>query len=173
MQQPRPDIAMSLVVYAEASHEENPGHMVVGEETTIEPARYYGFRFDPASLPMEFRPPARWKDYLLTHEILGLIVDESRYVRHLFDAVERRFLEKRASIGVRIESEIPPRERWGSHGHYSFNPDDFHSNEKPCYNCVTWATEIANRMIAGFLPRVRQGRITLILEHLSLPRTES
>jgi len=157
---------MSLVVYAEASHESNPGHMVVGEEWEKEEPSYFGFRFDPATLPEEFRPPAQWREYLLSNKTPGLIVDESRYVRHLLTAAARSYREKRGEVKTRIETQIPPRNEWQPHAEYSFNPDDFHDVKTSCYNCVTWATGIANRLIPGFLPSVRQGRIKLVLELL-------
>ena len=160
---------MTLVVYAEPSREAYPGHMVVGEESDSREFRYFGYRFDPASLPTEYRPPARWRDYLVANKIPGLIVEESRYVRHLQEASGRAYWEKRAESSTSLESYLPPRDEWQPHAYYSFNPDDFSTEELPCYNCVTWATTIANRLIVGFLPVVRQGRINLALGYLVQP----
>jgi len=158
---------MSLVVYAEASAGAYPGHMVVGEEQPDGDARYFGFRFDPADLPEEFRAQKRWRDYLLAHAIPGQIVDETNYVARLLFTVDRGYFEKRADCNISIESRLPPRESWKPHAWYSFNPDDPHSEHQPCYNCVTWAIMIANSIVDGFLPHVHQGRLMSILQHLS------
>jgi hypothetical protein len=56
---------------------------------------------------------------------------------------------------------------WDNVARYSFNPDDFHRPDDPCYNCVTWATMIANRHAPGMLVPIRQGRIAAMVRQLS------
>ena len=73
---------------------------------------------------------------------------------------------KRLACNVPIDPLIPPRVDWKHFANYSFSPDDFHSDASPCYNCVTWATMIGNKLVPGFLTPVRQGRIKLILRQL-------
>jgi len=157
---------MSLVVYAEPSGGTNPGHMVVGQECPQTGPGYFGFRFDPDDLPAEYRPPEQWRYYLFDHAIPGLIVDETRYVELLLADLARTYYEKRADFCVPVEPRLPPRHEWSPHAWYSFNPDDLHPECQPCYNCVKWAISITNKIIDGFLPNVRQGRVKLILDHL-------
>lgn len=157
---------MSLVVYAEASTRTHPGHMVVGEEPLGRAASYFGFRFDPADLPAEFRPPEKWRDCLYAHAVPGQIVDETAYVEHLLLISRRTYYEKRSAGDVHPESSLPPPTERTPHGWYSFNPDDEHPDQQPCFNCVKWAIMIANSLIPGFLPVVLQGRLVLALAHL-------
>lgn len=157
---------MSIVVYAEASSDTNPGHMVVGEEVPDSGARFFGFRFDPADVPEEYRQSQRWRDYLFANAVPGKIVDESAYVAWLLQVSARVYYEKRAECDARIESRLPPRDQWEQHAWYSFNPDDPHPGCEPCYNCVKWAVIIANSLVDEFLVPVRQGRVKLILDQL-------
>jgi hypothetical protein len=157
---------MTLVVYAEGRDGSNPGHMVVGQEPERGLPRYFGYRFDPADLPMEAQAPEHWREYLFTHTVPGRIVDETRYVSHVLVVGGRTFFEKRAACAAVIETRLPPRERWMPYALYSFNPDDFHSVDRPCYNCVKWAIVVANGLVDGFLPLVRQGRVKEVLKHL-------
>ena len=157
---------MSIVVYAEARAGTNPGHMVVGQEPTEGASSYFGFRFDPADLPDEFRPAEKWRDYLFGHAIPGKIVDETNYVSHLLRISARTYYEKRAECDIPIESQLPPRQDWEPHAWYSFNPDDPHNGRQPCYNCVKWAIIIANGLVEGFLPVIRQGRLKRVLAYL-------
>jgi hypothetical protein len=157
---------MSIVVYAEASSGSNPGHMVVGEEPADAGRSYFGYRFDPADLPEEFRASERWRDYLFEHAVPGKIVDETAYVNMLLAIGAREYYEKRAECAIPIESKLPPREEWNPHGWYSFNPDNPRPGKEPCFNCVKWAIIIANSLVENFLPAVRQGRLKLILKHL-------
>ncbi|MBI1914762.1 MAG: hypothetical protein HYS12_08500 [Planctomycetes bacterium] len=159
---------MSIVVYAEASSGTNPGHMVVGQEPSGGAPCYFGYRFDLADLPKEYRPQEKWRDYLFTYAIPGKIVDETAYVSHLLALGEtaRTYYEKRAECGIPIESRLPPRQEWEPHAWYSLNPDDPRPGQEPCYNCVKWGITIANSLVECFLPSVRQGRLKLILEHL-------
>jgi hypothetical protein len=157
---------MSMVVYAEASAGSNPGHMVVGEELTEGTASYFGFRFDPAHLPPEYRQPEHWRKYLFNHAIPGMIVDETAYVTHLLRIGARVYYEKRVDCDILIESRLPPRTGWVPHAWYSFNPDDQYPGREPCYNCVKWAIMIANSIVAAFLPLIPQGRLKGVLEHL-------
>lgn len=166
-------MSTSIVVYAEASEETSPGHMVIGQETTDDERSYFGYRFDPASLPNEYRPPEQWRNYLFVHAVPGKIVDETAYVSHLFSVSARTYYTKRAECVTRIESQLPPRQEWDPHAWYSFNPDDAHPErvlpEQICYNCVKWAIIIGNRLVEGFLTPVHQGRIKRILEQLQKP----
>lgn len=157
---------MSIVVYAEASAGTNPGHMVVGQEPTGGAPCYVGYRFDPADLPEESRPPEMWRDYLFSHAIPGKIVDETDYVGHLLKVSARTYCEKRAECDIAIESRLPPRQEWEPHAWYSFNPDDPHPGRQPCYNCIKWAIIIANSLVEGFLVPVHQGRLKRVLEQL-------
>jgi len=157
---------MILVVYAESSAGTYPGHMVVGEEFSDGDAGYFGFRFDPADLPEEFRAQKRWRDYLLLHAVPGQIVDETDYVARLLVTADRDFFGKRANCDSSIQTLLPPRENWKPHAWYSFNPDDPHSDYQPCYNCVTWAIMIANSLVEGFLTQVHQGRLLSVLRQL-------
>jgi hypothetical protein len=162
---------MSIVVYAEASEGANPGHMVVGQEPTGDNPCYFGFRFDPADLPEEYRPADQWRNYLFRHAVPGKIVDETAYVTYLLGARARTYYEKRAECNIPIESCLPPRQEWEPHAWYSFNPDEPHP-ERPhpehqlCYNCVKWAIIMGNRLVEGFLTPVPQGRLKRILEQL-------
>lgn len=157
---------MSLVVYAEASARTHPGHMVVGEESVGGSPAFFGFRFDPADLPTDYRPSEKWREYLYAHAVPGQIVDETTYVAHLLGRAGRTYYEKRADCDLSIESRLPPRDDWVPHGWYSFNPDDPHPGRQPCFNCVRWAIMIANGLVPDFLPEVPQGRLMAILTHL-------
>jgi hypothetical protein len=156
---------MVVVIYARPSGVTDPGHMVVGQEGTEVHHSYFGFRFDPADMPEEFRSPERWRDWLFDHTIPGLIEDETD--RTVFALREGAYpLEKRAVCPTMILAHLPPQQEWRPHARYSFNPDDFHNENNPCYNCVTWATRIANQLVPGVLNPVRQGRVRLIVEQL-------
>src|SRR5262249_9525327 len=106
---------MSIVVYAEESAGTYPGHMVVGEEPPGGVPAYFGFRFDPADLPAEYRRPEQWRAYLLAHAVPGKIVDETRYVENLLRLGARTYYEKRAACEIPIESGLPPRHQWEPH----------------------------------------------------------
>jgi hypothetical protein len=140
--------------------------MVVGDEPAGGTPSFFGFRFDPADLPEEYRPPERWREYLYGHAIPGQIVDESAYVKYLLRAGGRTLYEKRADCPDLVVSRLPPPDEWTPHGWYSFNPDDPHPGRQPCFNCVKWAIMIANGLVPDFLPEVPQGRLMLILAHL-------
>ncbi len=156
---------MDLVALVKPSHGIDPGHMVIGQESS-DGVRYFGFRFDPEDLPAEFRPAERWQEYLLSNTVNGFISDEVDFVRGLRLAGAHTFLEKRAPYETQLETVLPSAEKWKSFATYSFNPDDFHSNASPCYNCVTWAIEVGNKVVPGFLTPVRHGRMKLILRQL-------
>lgn len=156
---------MSIVVYAEASAGVNPGHMVLGQEQPSA-LRYFGYRFDPADLPAEHRPPEQWRSYLFEHAVPGKIVDETEYVSYLLQIGARTYYEKRAECDTPIESRLPTRQEWEPHAWYSFNPDNEYPDQQPCYNCVKWAIVIANDLVTGFLPLIPQGRLKRVLEHL-------
>ena len=96
------------------------------------------------------------------------IVDEAVFVSRLRSRAGRAYYQKRvACLGV-IGELVPPIEKWDHHALYAFNPDDFHSLERPCYNCVTWGIGIANQLVPGFLVPVRQGRVKEVIKQLEL-----
>lgn len=159
---------MPIVVYANASSGTYPGHIAIGEEPSEEKASYFGYRFEPDVLPPEFRAGSKWRDYLFTHTVPGNIVDESDYVEILAQDSGGRYYIKRAECAGRLMTVLPQEEDRRPHALYSFNPDDFHSEATPCYNCVTWATKIGNALIIGFLVPVRQGRVKEIIHQLQL-----
>ncbi len=142
------------------------GHMAIGEEVADGESSYFGYRFDVADLPIEYRNAARWREYLFTHAVPGNIVDETAYVRSLIHERGLAYYTKRAECGVSILTILPAENGRRHHALYSFNPDDFHSEENPCYNCVTWATQIGNLLVVGFLIPVRNGRVKEIILQL-------
>lgn len=160
---------MKLVAQVEPSGGINPGHMVIGQENEGEAPVYLGFRFDPDYLPADI-PQERWRDFFFTHAIPGMIFDETAYILHLTATLGRVYYSKRVACSVRIQTVIPPDDQWRPFARYSFNPDDFHSAELPCYNCVTWAVEVGNRVSPGFLISVRQGRIKWMVAQLGGPQ---
>jgi hypothetical protein len=157
---------MELFVLVEPSNGTDPGHMVIGQESAEGEVKYFGFHFDPDDLPAEFQPKERWQEYLYSNKTPGHISDDLTYVQGLFGDKARRFLEKRVVCDVAVETVIPAQTEWEGVADYSFSPDDFHSDASPCYNCVTWATMIANKLIPDFLTPVRQGRIKWIVKQL-------
>jgi hypothetical protein len=157
---------MEIVVYANASGGTYPGHMVIGEETANGDSSYFGYRFDVADLPAEYRNAARWREYLFTHTVPGNIVDETAYVHSLLQEKGGTYFTKRAVCEVSMVTILPAEKDRRHHALYSFNPDDFHSDESPCYNCVNWATRIGNLLVTGFLIPVRHGRVREIILQL-------
>lgn len=160
---------MDLVALVQPSAGVEPGHMVIGQESDTGTAKYFGFRFSPASLPTEFQSKDRWQEYLFAHKVPGNIHDERKYVRDLRSRCAGDIAEKRVKCDTPINSQIPPRKQWRHFASYSFRPDDFHSESDPCYNCVSWAVVIGNSLIEDFLTPVPQGRIKLILKLLRSP----
>jgi hypothetical protein len=156
---------MALVALVQPSHGVDRGHIVISQETQDE-TRYFGFRFDPEDLPAEARSPERWQEYLFSNKVVGYISDELEYVQRMRSLNAKAFLEKRVACTVAIESVLPPRAEWRPFADYSFSPDDFHSDANPCYNCVTWAIMIGDKLVPGFLTPVRQGRIKLIIRQI-------
>lgn len=150
---------MRLVVYLNPSGGADPGHMVVGQEFPA-PAAYFGYRFNPLDLPDEFRPPGQWRKYLSKNHVPGHIVDESDYAEAMAAAGRVGYYQKRAECDRPIAGVVPPEETRKGYARYSFNPDDFVKQGEICFNCVTWATLIANQIVGGFLTPVRQGRVT-------------
>jgi hypothetical protein len=141
--------------------------MVVGTAGGRNAHVYAGYRFDPTDLPTEFQPPERWRDYLFDHAVPGQIVSESAYVQRLLERTPAPgYLRKATQTTSSLDAVLPPKDEWRPHGWYSFNPDGPHPGLSPCYNCVKWAIETANRLVPGFLVPVRQGRIKLIVDQL-------
>lgn len=161
---------MAIVVFANASSGAYPGHMVIGEESPAGEPGYYGYRFDPADLPIEYRNATRWRDYLFTNTVPGNIVDETEYILNVVFGTGGVYYTKRAECGASIVALLPDEKNRRPHALYSFNPDDFHTEAKPCYNCVTWATRIGNLLVVGFLVPVRQGRVKeIVLQLQAIP----
>jgi hypothetical protein len=159
---------MDLVVLAEASDGAiEPGHLVVGQATPAGDMQWYGYRFDPADLPHEFQPVARWRYYLHNQGVKGYITDESAYMQFLEQQGGRKFFRKSAPAEASLQSLLPPVEQRQPHAGYSCNPDSFHKPpEGACYNCISWGVHMANQVLPGFLNPVRQGRIGLLLQQL-------
>lgn len=155
---------MELVAIVEPSKGVEPGHMVIGQESDDGAARFFGYRFNPASLPPEFQSADRWQEYLFSNTVQGNIHDELGYVRDLRADSGRVALVKRLSCETLIETRLPPRRKWRGFAAYSFRPDDFYSDAEPCYNCVSWAIMISNGLVEDFLKPVRQGQIKLIVK---------
>lgn len=157
---------MELVAIIRPSDGTYPGHMVIGQESDTGEAKYFGFLFDPETLPAEYRPAERWQEFFYSNKIPGEIQDESAFVALVRGKLAHSLLEKRLICEVPIKSQIPPQSDWKPFASYSFRPDDFHSDGDPCYNCVTWAIMIGNKLVPGFLTPVKQGRIKLIIRQL-------
>jgi hypothetical protein len=158
---------MELVALVEPSKGLDLGHMVIGQELDDGASSYFGFRFDPADLPEEYRDPKRWQEYLYSNRILGSIDDDTHLVEKMRREKPDDLVEKRLGCDLPLAPYIPAPELWKHCAFYSFRPDDFHSDEEPCYNCVTWATMIGNKVVPGFLAPVRQGQIKLMLRQLA------
>ncbi len=160
------DPANHLVAYVVGSSGSDPGHLVIGHESPIEHALYVGYRFDPADLPAEFQDAEKWRDYLFRNSVPGHIVDETAYVRRILTLPSRTVYAKKAVCTANLEVVLPASAHWYGFALYSFNPDNFTNQSVRCYNCVTWGTETANRLVADFLRPVRQGRVKLIIQQL-------
>jgi hypothetical protein len=158
---------MELVALVEPSQGLDPGHMMIGQEFDDGTSRYFGFRFDPADLPEDYRDPKRWQEYLYSNKILGSIDNDTLLVDRFRREKPDSVVEKRIHCDSPLEPHIPAPELWKHCASYSFRPDDFHSDEEPCYNCVTWATMIGNKVVPGFLAPVRQGQIKLVLRQFA------
>jgi hypothetical protein len=156
---------MELVAIVEPSKGIEPGHMVIGQELNDGTSGFFGYRFDPTDLPAEFQPKQHWQAYLSRNKIPGSIYEEKKYLQDLYDGGGIYF-EKRVTCEALLLAAIPPRENWHHYADYSFSPDDFHSDDHSCYNCVTWATMVGNELVAGFLKPVRQGRIKLMAKQI-------
>ena len=149
---------MDLIAIVKPSRGVDPGHMVIGQESS-DGFSYIGFRFDPEDLPAEFRPAERWQEYLFSNTVIGFLSDELDFVQGLRRAGAHSFLEKRVPCETPLETVLPPAANWKPFANYSFSPNDFHSDASPCYNCITWAISVGNKIVPGFLMPVRQGRM--------------
>lgn len=159
----------SLVVYVEPSRKGYPGHMVVGQEGDMDDPKYFGFRYDAAKLPSDSAVERTRLRYLAANAVSGGIIDELAYVDRLLAAGTNAYREMRVEFTGDIEDALPKPQEWWTFARYSFNPDNFHSLESPCYNCVTWAISTANLLVESFLPTVYQGRIGTIYDYLGTP----
>ncbi len=129
---------------------------------------FRGFVFVIDDLPLEYRKPARWREYLFSHTVPGEIIEDVLLKRQVetgaAGVISRAWL---AEIGqLRLLEGLCVV---GPHGAYSFNPDD----HPGAHNCVTWATEVVNKALGEVLPRVRQGRIKLMSQVLEEQQNES
>jgi hypothetical protein len=157
---------VSLVVYLEPRTGDFPGHMVVGDESSSGRAAFFGYRYDPLDLPVSLESLQQIHSYFKSGTCPGSIVDESSYVEFFLTHRPTDILMKRAQQHGSVYQHVPPRHLWLGFAEYSFHPDTFHSSETPCYNCVTWVAEIANRVLNGFLAPVPQGRVSEMKKQL-------
>ena len=154
---------MELVIYGRPSSPDYPGHVALGQEGGA--PFYAGYRFDPADLPPGVAGPAAIRAHLFTHAVPGNVEDETRFVRDL--RAESTWLEKRSVCAADLRAALPPPDSWDGFALYSFNPDTFDTPAARCFNCVTWAVEVAGALLPGFLTPVRQGRMKLIIQQLT------
>jgi hypothetical protein len=150
---------MNISVHLFPSDREHhePGHMCLSWQNSSEEPVYRGYVFRVQSLPVEFRNPRSWRDYLFTHTVPGVIVDDLA----MRDRVESKIpgmlsqcWQASASQVTALDAHCPP----GDEGLYSFNPDD----HPGAHNCVTWSVAKTCQTLGEVLPRVRQGRIKLM-----------
>lgn len=140
-----------------------PGHCVVGDGLT-----YFGFRFEPSELPPEFRPMNRWRRFLNSNKAPGFVFDETSFVVSLLEFRNESRWEKNAETDASVLEVIPDEAEWFDIADYSFNPERFSGNPRPCHNCVTWAIETANAVMPGFLQPVPDGRISKLIDQLQI-----
>src|SRR5438552_2462893 len=121
---------MELIALVEPSKGLDPGHMVIGQELDEGTSQYFGFRFDPADLPEEYRDPKRWQEYLYSNRILGSIDNDTLLVEKMRRVKPDVLVEKRLGCDLPLVPYIPAPEFWKHCAFYSFRPDDFHSDER-------------------------------------------
>jgi hypothetical protein len=138
-----------------------PGHM--GITWKLAGSRSFrGFRFNADDLPLEYRSPSRWRDYLFDHRVRGLVVNDVILQDTLMKMPEKVLCKQWIVNSVEV-SEIDANTPIGPYGWYSFDPDP----PTGSHNCVTWTIEVVNRVLHNVLQPVRKGRIRLAIEMLS------
>ena len=160
---------MSLVTYATASKTANlddPAHLVIGQEPPLAPAVCLGYRFFPNDLPASHQAPAPWRDYLLNPPTAGYVVDETEYTAHLLRGSGGIYYKSMECSKLLTSIVEPPHNGRRREAKYSFNPDNFHTNDDPCYDCVGRAVFVTSLLVSGFLQTVPRGRLKRILEQL-------
>lgn len=165
---------MKLVVYLLLKDPEEArfGHMTIGykdseKEHNIDPEsdRFFGYYYDVIELQKKVNTnnPEEMTQYLFDHQTKGEIVDDTLRLQKLF-------LKRKNANVLRIDKHIDEKgkqsiddvfiKRKEKQTNYSFNPDTFHHPpENYCYNCVTWATDLANTIYDGIIQPVLQGRV--------------
>jgi hypothetical protein len=167
---------MSLSVLVRPSSGSFPGHLVVGSDS---PQQYFGYFFDPDSLPDEFSDQSKYRDFLFDNSVPGIIADQTDLAQEWLQLTESgaaKVYERSApKCAVALAAAVV---EWGGDplpepglavefGRYSFNPDTTDGGID-CYNCVKWGLRVASTKAPGTLPEsVRQGRIKEILPFLS------
>lgn len=146
-----------------AKDENDPGHMGIywTEEESASDKVFRGFFFDVTDLPDECQHPSRWRDYLFDHTVPGWIRNDvimrDHYENRRDQLRSRTWTVERRQFET-LQTAATPRQ----FGSYSFNPDTLR-----CHNCVTWAVDVINIAVGStVLPRVREGRIKLMVTHL-------
>jgi len=148
----------------------NPGHMMVfwvGNNGTE--AR--GFVFSVVDLPQQYIEESRWRDFLFENKVPG-------YIERDPNAVEDLKNPTLPQHSWRLLKAMTDLVRWTNPrrcGYYSFNPDDFsprsvvyrilqklfpiQATNFECHNCVSWATDIANRFAGEVLRKTPNSRV--------------
>jgi hypothetical protein len=103
---------MELVALIEPSVGKYPGHMVIGQESEDLESQFFGYHFNPSSLPADFQSAERWEEYLYSNKVPGNVHDESKYVRDLRADPGRILHTKRVPCAILIDTHMPPRKRW-------------------------------------------------------------
>ena len=138
----------------------DPGHMCVHLGAEAE-GELWGFVFDPSELPTEYREPSKWAAYLSQNTIPGHVrkdfLTQDRLEQHPDKVMTVRWM-----ADVTAMRKARQRRRNGKPHRYSFNPD----NHLNCHNCVTWAVSTMNEALGEVLPRVPQGRISIMSQRL-------
>lgn len=137
-----------------------PGHM--GITWKLGGFRSFrGFRFNPDELPLEYRSPSRWRDYLFDHRVRGIVVNDV-ILQDTLKKMPEEVLCKQWIVKPMEVSQIDANTQVGPYGWYSFEPDP----PTGSHNCVTWTIEVVNRVLNNVLQPVRKGRIRLAIEML-------
>ena len=138
-----------------------PGHM--GITWKLGRSRSFrGFRFNPDELPLAYRSPLRWRDYLFDHQVRGYVVNDIILQDTLMKMPEKVLCKQWIVNSVEV-SQIDANTPVGPYGWYSFEPDPATGR----HNCVTWTIEVVNRVLNNVLQPVQKGRIRLATEMLS------
>ncbi|MDP1592586.1 MAG: hypothetical protein Q8M07_32790 [Prosthecobacter sp.] len=142
----------------------DPGHMAASWTKGRDEAspQFRGYVFKINDLPVEFRSAARWRDYLFDHVVPGYVINDRKMQVLVESGAKGLFGDAWDATPAQLLliEMICRKENKGS---YSFNPDDHPGS----HNCVTWTVSTVNSVMGEVLPKVRQGRIKLMIEVLS------